>query len=299
MRGHREAVQGAGRWASAVRIAGEAPFTLLPPVQGEAGRGAGRAPAVRCGSSRARPRRSPEPRDSRSGSPCIPAVRAKPFAPRPLPAVRHVARHRPPRPDADGGRRSRRCIHRWEIDAGSGSHPAVAREAASTIDARPTSARCATAWRARVFMGTPLPASPLTGGRSLSGGASLLSRGEEFSGVFPLSRGEECKRSAGFRCAVSASRRRGSRRRDGSALREGAFRRSVPRSSFEFRPGHARLAHDQQQRVNAQFSMIRNRNGRRTVFPDLLHPYVTTASPPHDETVGREDSANLTAGKNT
>ena len=161
--GHREAVQGAGRWASAVGIAGEAPFTLLPPVQGggpylnssplfrgEAGRGVDRAPAVRCGSSRARPRRSPEPRDSRSGSPCIPAVRAGPFAPRPLPAVRRVARHRPPRPDADGGRRSRRRIHRWEIDAGSGSHPAVAREAASTNDARPTSARRATAWRARV-----------------------------------------------------------------------------------------------------------------------------------------------------
>ena len=35
VRGHREAVQGTGRWTSTVRIAGEAPFTLLPPVQGE------------------------------------------------------------------------------------------------------------------------------------------------------------------------------------------------------------------------------------------------------------------------
>ena len=34
VRGHREAVQGTGRWTSTVRIAGEAPFTLLPPVQG-------------------------------------------------------------------------------------------------------------------------------------------------------------------------------------------------------------------------------------------------------------------------
>ena len=135
-----------------------------PLFRGEAGRGVDRAPAVRCGSSRARPRRSPEPRDSRSGSPCIPAVRAGPFAPRPLPAVRRVARHRFPRPDADGARRSRRCIHRWEIDAGSGSHPAVAREAASTNDARPTSARCATAWRARVFMWPPSRPPPWQGG---------------------------------------------------------------------------------------------------------------------------------------
>ena len=187
-----------------------------PLFRGEAGRGVDRAPAVRCGSSRARPRRSPEPRDSRSGSPCIPVVRAGPFAPRPLPAVRRVARHRFPRPDADGDRRSRRCVHRWEIDAGSGNHPAVAREAASTNDARPTSARCATAWRARVCScGPPPPGLPPGRGEELRWGLfpgkgefrwASLCEGVEYGG-FSLAGGGGGAGSIGKPCRERAGGR--------------------------------------------------------------------------------------------